>query len=220
MVAPEWRRAELTQNIMSEHTFEQGEAYLAGVDPVMARLIEMYGPYRQTPRSDYFAVLCESIVSQQLSVKAAASITSRVLLYFGGEWEPQAILKAEEEDMRTLGLSRSKIAYMKDLAAFCATGRLALDTFADASNEEIVRRLIEVKGIGKWTAEMFLLFGMGRLNVYPIDDLGIKKAIQANYNLDELPDKKQMLEIGTKWAPYETIASLYLWRSLNNKPAV
>ncbi|NME98863.1 DNA-3-methyladenine glycosylase family protein [Aneurinibacillus aneurinilyticus] len=208
------------QNIMSEHTFELGEAYLAEADPVMAHLIEIYGPYRQTPRSDYFAVLYESIVSQQLSVKAAASITSRVLLHFGGKWEPQAILKAEEEDMRALGLSRSKVVYMKDLASFCATGRLALDSFADASNEEIVRRLIEVKGIGKWTAEMFLLFGMGRLNVYPIDDLGIKKAIQANYNLDELPDKKKMLEIGAKWAPYETIASLYLWRSLNNKPAV
>ncbi|WP_286883145.1 DNA-3-methyladenine glycosylase family protein [Aneurinibacillus sp. UBA3580] len=210
----------MNSEVMNERTIMEGMAYLKEADPVIARLIEMYGPYPWRPRSDYFAVLCESIVSQQLSVKAAAAISERVLRYFNGEWKPEVILSAPEEALRELGLSRSKVVYIKDLAAFCADGRLQLEALTSASNDEVVRQLIRVKGIGRWTAEMFLLFGMGRLNVFPVDDLGIKKAIQLHYGFAELPDKKQMLEISARWFPYETLASLYLWQSLNNKPPV
>lgn len=205
---------------INDRTLAQGCEYLRAADPIMARIINEYGPYHWKEPEDYFAVLCSSIVSQQLSVKAAASITERVLQYFGGQWRQEALLAASEEEMRAFGLSRAKVVYVKDLAAHCADGRLRLDRLTEETNEEVIERLIMVKGIGRWTAEMFLLFGMGRLNVFPADDLGVKKAIQVNYGLLELPTKKQMLEIAAKWVPYESIATLYLWRSLNNKPSV
>ncbi|AMA73320.1 MULTISPECIES: DNA-3-methyladenine glycosylase family protein [Aneurinibacillus] len=202
----------------NEQAFAEGVKRLAEKDPIIGRLIDAYGRYPWKTRTDYFAILCESIVSQQLSVKAAAAIAAKVRAYFSGEWAPQPILAAGEEELRACGLSYLKIRYLKDLAAFFADGRLKEEEFPTLSNEEVVRRLVQVKGIGVWTAQMFLLFGLGRLNVFPVDDLGIKKAIQFNYDLPALPDKKQMIEIGAKWTPYESIACLYLWRSLNNKP--
>ncbi|MBN6188907.1 DNA-3-methyladenine glycosylase 2 family protein [Aneurinibacillus sp. BA2021] len=210
----------MNHTIINETTLAEGYEHLRAADPIMARLIAEYGPYSWKAEDDYFAVLCGSIVSQQLSVKAAASIAERVLRELGGQWKADALLAAPEEEMRALGLSRSKVVYLKDLAAHCAEGRLHLHELPSAANEEVIARLTMVKGIGRWTAEMFLLFGMGRMNVFPVGDLGIKKAIQSNYNLPDLPDKKQMLERAAIWAPYESIATLYLWRSLNNKPSL
>ncbi len=205
---------------MKQQRFQNGIEHLSSTDPIMRELIQMYGDCRVPSRTDSFLVLCESIISQQLSVKAAASICRRFMEYFHNQPTDRLILSAPEDELRALGLSYSKIKYLKDLALHHGDGRLEFEEMGGMSNEEIIDRLIQVKGIGRWTAEMFLIFGLGRFDVFPVDDLGIKKAIQFNYGLADLPGKDEMRAIGQAWAPYESIASLYLWRSLNNKPPI
>ncbi len=161
-------------------------------------------------------MLCRSIVYQQLSGKAAGTIMTRFLgLYEPHVLLPEVLLRTTDDTLRGIGLSRQKIAYLKDLAARVQDGVLQLDTLPMHSDAEVIRQLTHVKGIGRWTAEMFLIFTLGRLDVFPVDDLGIRKAMQHAYGYKRLPAPVTMQRHARKWTPYRTIATWYLWRSLD-----
>lgn len=184
-------------------------------DPVLARVIEAVGPYRLTLRAEgtHFHAILRSITYQQLSTKAAATIHGRVLALFGPEGPtPAEILATPDETLRAAGLSRQKTAYIKDLAAHDLNG--AIDRIHELSDEEVLETLVAVKGVGRWTAQMVLMFRLGRLNVVPELDLSLRKAIQRVYRLRKMPTPKQVIALAARWAPYGTIASWYLYRSL------
>lgn len=192
-------------------------------DQVMARLIERYGPYTVRPHQNYYYELVSSIISQQLSVKAAATIEKRFVALFGSEFPaPEQILSQDVETLRGVGLSRAKASYVLDLAKHVVDGRLELATFPEMANEDIIHELIAVKGIGEWTAHMFLMFALGRLDVLPVGDLGLRNAIMKQYGFDHAPSPSECRQVARehKWAPYESIATWYLWRSLDNVPAM
>lgn len=164
---------------------------------------------------DRFFALANSILSQQISVHAARAIKDRLRERVGPDGiTPDSLARLDIEDLRGVGISRPKAAYLKDLADRVASGELALDRMPRMSDERVIEALIEVRGIGVWTAQMFLIFSLGRLDVFPHDDYGVRAAIQKLYGLDALPDKKASLEIASPWRPYATIASWYCWRSL------
>lgn len=202
---------------MDKKLFEKGRTYLKKADPIMRKVIEENEISLITKSNNYFQVLCESIVSQQLAAKAAQAICRRFLEYFQEELTPLKIEQSSLEELRALGLSQAKVRYIKDLAICCLTGRVHLGQIDKLSDQEVIQELTMVKGIGKWTAEIFLIFGMGRMDILPVDDLGIKKALQLHYSLDELPTPGLVGEKGETWKPYRTIAALYLWKSLNNQ---
>ena len=161
-------------------------------------------------------MLCRSIVYQQLSGKAAGTIMMRFLgLYDPDTLTPEALLRTTDDTLRGIGLSRQKIAYLKDLATKVQDGALQLAMLPMHSDAEVLHQLMGVKGIGRWTAEMFLIFGLGRLDVFPVDDLGIRKAMQRAYGYKRLPAPLTMHRQARKWIPYRTIATWYLWRSLD-----
>jgi DNA-3-methyladenine glycosylase II len=169
------------------------------------------------PRSlEPLVMLCRSIVYQQLSGKAAGTIMMRFLgLYDPGSLTPEALLRTTDETLRGIGLSRQKIAYLKDLATKVQDGALQLALLPRHSDAEVIQQLTGVKGIGRWTAEMFLIFALGRLDVFPVDDLGIRKAIQRAYGYKRLPAPATMHRHARRWMPYRSIATWYLWRSLD-----
>lgn len=173
------------------------------------------------PHKNYYQELASSIISQQLSVKAAASIEKRFCNFFGSEQvpKPELIIKKSVEELRTLGLSRPKASYIIDLAQHVIDGNLEFGEFDNLSNQQIINELVNVKGIGEWTAHMFLIFCMGRLDVLPYGDLGIKNGIKKLYSLNSMPDKDIIEQIAKNynWHPYESIASMYIWQSLDNK---
>ncbi|MCU0526649.1 MAG: DNA-3-methyladenine glycosylase 2 family protein [Elainella sp. Prado103] len=187
-------------------------------DPGLASLIDRVGPctLRQEQQSgDLLAALVESILYQQLSGKAAAAIHRRFLqLYDGKPLTAAAILKTSEEQLRSVGISRPKIIYLKDLATKIPEFP-PLEILTTWEDEAIVQTLTQVKGIGRWTVEMLLIFRLHRWDVLPLDDLGIRSAICQLYHLPEKPTKQALLQIGQPWQPYRTIASWYLWRSLD-----
>ncbi len=184
-------------------------------DPVMGRLIEHVGPYRLRHLEASFETLTKSIVYQQLSGKVAATIFGRlkVAASDGRSLTPEAVLKLTTTKMRAVGLSRQKITYIRDLARLSRSGELDFQALHDMPDEEVIRSLTLVKGIGVWTAHMFLIFALRRLDVLPTGDLGIRAAIQKAYELPELPKAREMEAIAEKWRPYRTVASWYLWRS-------
>lgn len=187
-------------------------------DPDLARVIAQVGPCRFTARAEgtHFDALVRSIIYQQLSGKAAATIHGRVLDIFGGRAPTPAELAATpDETLRAAGLSRQKLSYLKDLASRVASGAVPLDHLDSLPDDEIIAALVQVKGIGRWTAQMFLMFRLGRPNVLPELDLGIQKGIQRAYRLRSLPKPERVRKIGAKWAPYSTVACWYLWRSLD-----
>jgi DNA-3-methyladenine glycosylase II len=193
--------------------------HLKRVDPVLAAVIERVGPCRLEPRNEgtHFDALVRSIVYQQLSGKAAATILARVHgLYGDRSPTPAELLATPDETLRAAGLSRQKLSYLKDLAAKVESGAvpLAADTIDHLTDDEIIQRLVQVKGIGRWTVHMFLMFRLGRPNVLPELDLGIQNAIKRAYRMRKQPGPKDVLRIGKKWAPYSSVASWYLWRSL------
>ena len=193
-------------------------AHLKKVDPVMARLIDSVGACRLTLRDQgsHFDAIARSIVFQQLSGKAAGTIHSRFEGLYGGRSPlPSELTATTDERLRAAGLSRGKAAYLKDLAARAVSGELPVETLHELSDEEIILALTRVKGIGRWTAQMFLMFRLGRPDVLPDLDLGIQKGIQKAYRLRKLPSPERVKKIGAKWAPYRTIASWYLWRLLD-----
>jgi DNA-3-methyladenine glycosylase II len=191
---------------------------------VLRRLIDERGPIdprsdRRRSRPDAFGALARAIVGQQLSTKAARSIWESVIAALGdGEPSAEAILTAEDEDLRGAGLSASKVGYLRDLAWRVDSGDLDLGRIADLPDEDVVANLVEVKGIGRWTAEMFLIFHLGRPDVVSTGDLGIRRAVQVAYGLDELPGPTDLERIAEPWRPHRTLACLYLWRSLDNTP--
>ena len=200
-------------------------AQLAASDPVMARLIEEHGDVvRRDLRSerpgDAYGALLRSIVGQQLSTKAASTIYGRMLELFGGHPPtPKQLLAADPDAIRAAGLSRPKINYLRDLAGHVQSGELELERLADLPDEEVIEQLTAVKGIGEWSAHMFLMFHLSRPDVLPVGDQGIRNAIRAQYRLRKIPDAKRMEKIAKPWRPYRTLACLYLWSSLDNKPA-
>jgi DNA-3-methyladenine glycosylase II len=201
---------------------------LAAADPKMAALIERLGEIdletRLRRRSeerppDAYGALLRAIVGQQLSTKAARTIYGRILdLFEGSTPSPEQLLEADEADLRGAGLSGRKVEYVRDLASHVLAGELELDRLDDLSDEEVVEEIVAVRGLGVWTAEMFLLFHLERPDVLSGGDLGIRKAVQVEYGLDEMPTPARVLEIGEPWRPNRSLASLYLWESLANAP--
>ncbi len=197
------------------------EKHLAKKDPKLAELIAQHGPVKLPPQTNRYGRLVRSIVGQQLSVKAAASIWNRVLELFSGELPtPEQLLTADSETLRACGISYPKIGYMKDLAEHILDGRLDLDHVATMPNDQLIEQLTAVKGIGEWSAHMFMIFTLGRLDVLPVGDLGIKNAVKKVYRLRELPDAAKIITLANRcgWHPYESVAALYLWASLDNSP--
>jgi DNA-3-methyladenine glycosylase II len=190
-------------------------AHLRAADPVMAAVIDRVGPCRASVSAEgtHFGAVLRSIVYQQLSGSAAATIHGRVLGIFGGvEPPPAALIKTPDETLRAAGLSGAKTRYIKDLAAHAADHRFPIEQLHELDDDAIIETLTQVKGIGRWTAQMFLMFRIGRPDVLPELDLGIQKGIQKAYRLRKLPTPAQVARRGAKWAPYRTIASWYLWR--------
>jgi DNA-3-methyladenine glycosylase II len=202
--------------------YRRAEKCLAARDPVLRALIATYGPcaLARSQREDPFTALVEAIVWQQLSGKAAATIYGRVLALLpnGGPPTPAAILGIPEADLRVAGLSRAKTAYICDLAARVGGGDVHLDMLGALEDAGVVAELTSVKGIGRWTAEMFLMFRLHRPDVLPVGDLGIANAIQRAYALRKTPSPQRMEKIAEPWRPYRSVACWYLWRSLDAVP--
>jgi DNA-3-methyladenine glycosylase II len=192
--------------------------YLTQKDLKLASIIRSIGDYSIKMRSDPFESLIQSIIYQQLSGKAANAIYNRFLNHYECAIPtPQQIVSTPSETLRDkIGLSFKKIEYIKDLSSRISDGRLNLSLLSGMTDDEIISELIKVKGIGRWTAEMFLIFCLGREDVMPIGDLGIRKAIQILYSLPQLPTPSSMLAISLPWKPYRSIATWYLWKSLDN----
>src|SRR5689334_24823786 len=197
--------------------------HLKRVDPVLAGVIDRVGPCRLEPRREgtHFDALVRSIVYQQLSGKAASTILGRVHdLYGGRSPAPAELLATADETLRAAGLSRQKLSYLKDLAAKVESGvvPIAADSIDHLADDEIIERLVQVKGIGRWTVHMFLIFRLGRPDVLPELDLGIQNAIRRAYRLRKQPGPKDVQRIGKSWTPHASVASWYLWRSLEGAP--
>ena len=196
--------------------------HLQKSDPVMKSLLTKHGPFTAKAKTDRFGTLVSSIISQQISTAAASTIKQRlhqaIMDRAGKKTLPSVscddLLQFDLDSFREIGISRQKATYLIDLATKVSEGKLNLKNLGRLDDEQIIEQLIEVKGIGRWTAQMFLMFSMARLDVLPVDDLGIKNAVQRQYNLEESPSPKQIEEIASPWRPYATIASWYLWRSL------
>jgi DNA-3-methyladenine glycosylase II len=182
-------------------------------DPTMARLIERHGPLAVEPAGDEFARLCTSIVNQQLSTASAAAIHGRFLDALGGDPTPDRVLAADEDDLRDAGLSGTKVEYLRNVAAAFRDGErdLTREGLADASDEEVVAALTEIRGVGEWTARMYLIFALGREDVLPLGDLAVRKGIERVYNDGDDLTRAEMREIGDAWRPYRSYGTRYVW---------
>ncbi len=194
---------------------------LARRDPVMRDLMRRHGPCGLPNRqhADPFKALMQAIISQQLSTKAAATIGARVMALCGGDVPtPASVERLSDEQLRAAGLSGQKTRYMRDLSRRVLDGSLALNHIESLDDEGVIEALTSVKGIGRWTAEMFLIFRLQRPDVLPVGDLGIVKAVQQNYGMRRVPSPKRLVKLGEQWRPYRSVACWYLWASLNNTP--
>lgn len=194
-------------------------SHLAATDPALARIIARVGPYRPAARHEgnHFDAVVRAIVYQQISGAAASTILGRVFALFGGiSPSPEQLLGATDEGLRAAGLSRQKIGYLRDLAAKAHSGDVPFDALDAQADEEVIAELVKVKGVGRWTAQMFLMFRLERPNVLPVLDLGIQNAIRKAYGLRKRPTPERVAKIGARWAPHATLACWYLWRSLDN----
>jgi DNA-3-methyladenine glycosylase II len=200
-------------------------AHLSASDPVLARMIDELGALpdvregRPDP-GDHYGALVRSIVGQQLSVLAARAIYGRLIERFGGRAPtPAEILADDPDELRSAaGLSHAKVGFLRSLAEHVTSGELELDRLSELSDDDVIEELVAVKGIGTWSAHMFLMFQLQRPDVLPVGDLGIRRAIERAYALDALPTPAQIEAIAEPWRPYRTLASRYLWRSLRNEP--
>ena len=197
---------------------------LAAVDPVMSSIIQRHPRIALSPRGDAFHTLARSIVGQQISVKAADSVWMRVCDTCG-ELSPGAVMRRRAATLRACGLSERKVEYLRDLAARFANDRVDLSSLASMSDDEVVARLTDIRGIGRWTAEMFLIFNLLRPDVLPLDDLGLLKAIARNYlpacapaSLLKGEGRQRVVELAGNWIPYRSVATWYLWRSMEPVP--
>lgn len=204
-----------------QRQLEEAAQHLSTSDPILAKVIAAAPLPTFTPHTDYYRALANSIIGQQLSVKAAATIKQRFVDLFDGQFpSPEQILTRDIDQLRSVGLSRPKAGYIQDLARHILDGSVRFDTIDTLSNKEIISELTAVKGVGEWTVHMFLLFCMGRLDVLPTGDLGIRSGIKKLYRLEQLPAPDEVHTIATKnhWQPYESVASWYVWHSLDNAP--
>jgi DNA-3-methyladenine glycosylase II len=204
---------------------ERGTRHLRRKDPVMRDLIKRLGKLDMDARrrgrpADAYGALVRSIVGQQLSTRAAATIYGRMIELWGGRTPtPQELLDTDAEAIRAAGMSRPKVAYLRDLAEHILSGELELDRLDELTDEEIVAELTAVKGLGEWTAHMFLIFHLQRPDVLPVGDLGVRNAAREVYELEALPTALELEELGEPWRPHRSLAALYLWRSRDNVPA-
>jgi DNA-3-methyladenine glycosylase II len=200
-------------------------AALREADPVMARLIDEHATLvrrdlKRERAGDAYGALLRSIVGQQLSTRAASTIYGRLIDIFGGHAPtPKQLLAADPEEIRSAGLSRPKVAYLRDLAQHVEDGTLELERLPELPDEEVTAQLTAIKGLGPWTADMFLMFHLRRPDILPVGDLGIRRAVQVEYRMRKLPEAKRLEKVARPWRPYRTLACLFLWSSLDNAPA-
>ena len=207
---------------MTPADYERARRLLMRRDPVLGAAIKRIGPcgLAARQRKDHLTALVGSIVSQQLSTKAAATIFGRFQALFpeGEVLSGPGIARLEDAALRGAGLSGQKVGYLRDLCAHIGDGRLSLDELDALPDEAVIERLTRVKGFGRWTAQMFLMFRLHRPDVLPVDDLGIVNAVHRLYRLRKRPDAKRVSKIGEAWRPYRSVASWYLWQTLKNEP--
>jgi DNA-3-methyladenine glycosylase II len=209
--------------LLSDQVARLASEHLLQADPLLRPVIERVGPCTIRPSGDYYQELVDAIISQQLSVHAARSIENRFRELFGGHFPaPDEILTTDVETLRSIGFSRAKANYVLDLAQHVVDGRVRFDHLDTLSNEEVIAQLLPVKGIGEWTAHMFLMFCMGRTDVLPVGDLGIRNGIRKLYDFTDAPTPEQVREVAVNnnWHPYESVASWYVWQSLEKAPAI
>lgn len=198
---------------------ERGNTHLQG-DPVMARLMKGTEPPAQRSSNDIYIDLIDAIASQQLSVKAAASIMKRFLALFPKEGpQPAAVRAMSEDTLRGVGLSRPKIRYLHGIAEAIVTGAIDLAEIAKYDDEAFIDAITELKGVGRWTAEMLLIFSLGRRDVFSVGDLGLRNAVSQAYGVDR-DDRDAIETIAERWRPYRSLACHYLWKSLDNEPKI
>jgi DNA-3-methyladenine glycosylase II len=199
--------------------FARAQRHLARRDPVLKRLIALVGPCTLRHDPDHFAVLVRSIISQQISTRAAASIGARLRAALGRRGVcPAAVLAAREETLQAAGLSAAKRRALRDLAEKVKSGQVPLAELPDMGDEAVVERLLPVRGIGRWTAEMFLIFALGRLDVLPLADHGLRMGVRRHYELAEVPRVDRLVELAEPWRPYRSVATWFFWRSFGFVP--
>jgi DNA-3-methyladenine glycosylase II len=207
-----------TASLADPKVFRRGYDHVRTNDPVLGRVLERHGVIRFKVEGELFESLVESILSQQLAGPAATAIIRKVrALYPAGRLEPNAVYRTPPRKLRAAGVSPQKLTYLKDLARRVATGSIDLEALRAKEDGEIISILDEVKGIGPWTVQMLLIFTLGRPDVFPVDDLGVKKGLQSLYSMGEKPNRAEMERLAEKWQPYRTVASLYLWRHKDAK---
>ena len=197
-------------------SIEQALAHLRGADPALAALIDRVGAYDAPRRSDPYAALVRAILFQQLAGAAASAIQRRLFALYSDSDQPPSppqLLETTDEQFRSAGVSRQKTGYLRDLAAHVVDGRLNLQELPSLGDTEVIERVTAVKGLGEWSAHMFLMFHLGRPDVLPVGDLGVRHGMQITYGLPELPTPKEALSIGAPWAPYRSVGSWYMWRA-------
>lgn len=202
-------------------SLEASYAHLSNADPILGDLIERFGPHRPRPRSDPYAALLRAILFQQLAGAAASAIQRRFFALYGREEHtptPQEVLASSDDTLRSAGISRQKAGYLRDLALHVVEGRLNFAELAALPDEAVIQHLVTIKGIGEWTAHMFLMFQLGRPDVLPTGDLGVRKGMRLAYNLPQLPSPQEARAIGEPWAPYRSVGSLYMWRIAEAPP--
>ena len=183
-------------------------------DPILGKIIDNVGDYSLKRRNHHFAVLVESIISQQLATKAAEAIFRRFTKIYPKFPTATQILATRRSKLRKTGISGMKIDYLKDLARNIEDGKLKIKSLPKMSDEQVIEQLTQIKGIGRWTAEMFLIFSLGRQDVLPVHDLGLRKGVQFAFSLSQLPKPKEVEKLRERWKPYRSIATWYLWKSL------
>lgn len=187
---------------------------------MVAALIEMHGPYQPRPAMDHYESLLRTILFQQLNGTAATTIRDRWMTLYGGRYPtPTELLATTDEAFRASGVSRQKAGYMRDVAERVLAGSLALDALEAMPDDEVVAAITAVRGLGEWSAHMFLMFQLGRPDVLPVGDFGVRNGIRIAYGLDEMPSPARAREIGAAWAPYRSVASWYMWRAVEGIPA-
>lgn len=208
---------------IDESVANEAAIYLSKVDPVLRSIIEQRGPCTIRQNTNYYQELVDAIISQQLSLHAARAIEQRFQDLFGGKFpDAEQILATDVETLRSIGFSRAKATYVLDLAQHIVDSKVRFDHLDTMSNDAVVAELTAVKGIGTWTAHMFLMFCMGRPDILPVGDLGVRNGIRKLYGFERTPTPDQITRVATDnhWHPYESIASWYVWQALDNAPAV
>ena len=200
--------------------YAKARRLLSRRDPVIRDLMRRYGPcgLADAQHTDPFRALIHAIISQQLSTRAASTIEARFRALFGGVPTPSHVAATPDAQLRAVGLSAQKVRYLRDLCQRVENGSLPLAALDVMSDDEVIAALTQVKGIGRWTAEMFLMFRLHRPDVLPVDDLGIVKAVQRAYRLRTIPTPNRLMRLGESWRPYRSVACWYLWASLDNTP--